>query len=126
MGLVYLLGGLFALRQAGMNWALDASVARITLEPTPARERIAATAMVAAAGLTLASGAALALLSGAAIWLFGACWATQAAYLLWAQRGYAPEDESDRRGRRRTINAFALYSLATAWVLWLGGSGRLA
>lgn len=48
-----------------------------------------------------------------------ACWGAQAVFLLWAQT--RPDT-----GTRATKNAFIIYSGVTAWVVWMGASGRLA
>ena len=61
-----------------------------------------------------------------AAWLFLASALGQAAYILvLAPRYFDLHDPPDARGRRQTINAFVIYSAATAFVLWALATGRL-
>jgi hypothetical protein len=75
--------------------------------------------------LVLTSGLALMLLQPWAILAFVVCWGAQASYLLWAQRWHRPRDPIRAHGRRQTLNAFAVYSLATLLVLSMPLAGLL-
>ena len=67
----------------------------------------------------LVAGAALALLSAWAVLAFLAGWVIQAAYLIWAARWMRPREAVADNGRRRSVDAFAAYTMATAAVLCL-------
>jgi len=125
LGVFYLLGGVVALRQVWINRYLDRALAQITLQPTPTVEHVFNGSGATIGLLTALSGLALILLHPWAVWAFGACWVAQALYLLWASRWYPPEDAIAATGRRQTINAFGLYSLATGWVIWLADAAVL-
>lgn len=125
IGIFYLIGGLVVIHRARVNWLLDDAVARISLSKTPVVERTVGVAMFVIAGLTAISGLMLALWHSWCWLPFIVCWFAQSLYLLWAQRWYAPDDEIDLAGRRRSINALAVFSVATAGVLWLALEGRL-
>lgn len=112
IGAFYLLGGLVALRQARVNLMLDRALAAVSLVTITREDRIVGAWMVAAAVLTLGSGAALLALSRWAVPVFVLCWLSQALYLLWAVR-------TKDYGRMATVQAFALYTLATLLVVWL-------
>ena len=118
IGVFYVVAGLVALRQMVFNWRLEAVFGKIF--PTPANERAADIILTLGSVLVLVSGAALVLLTRWAVSAFLACWGLQAGYLLWAQRWYSPESEEIARGRRQTINAFAVYTVATGAVLVFG------
>lgn len=118
IGGFYLVGGLFALRQARMNLLLDQALSRISLKPTSQEDRIAGVWMFAASFLTIGSGLALIFLSRWAVIVFGLCWLSQAVYLLWASR-------TEDYGRPATVNAFILYTFASALVLWFWTRGVL-
>ncbi len=75
--------------------------------------------------LTLASGVALATLSPLAPTLFIANAIVQGGYLAWAARALPPADADEARGRRQTQNAFVIYLVATAFVVWLHANGIL-
>lgn len=119
VGAFYLLGGLVSVRAARMNSMLDSAMSQISMQPVARDERIIGLWMFAASILTTASGVTLILLHGWAVWAFLACWGAQAVFLLWAQT--RPDT-----GTRATKNAFIIYSGVTAWVVWMGASGRLA
>ncbi len=126
LGAFYLFAAFVVLRQVRMNAFLDKALAAIEMKPTPVVERVANASGWVIGGLTGLSGLGLVLLHPWTVWAFLACWTVQAVYLLWAQRWYAPEDETDARGRRKTINAFAVWSVATLAVIWWTHSGLLA
>lgn len=118
LGLFYLLGGLFALRQAHANAMLDKVMAAMTPDGDSRADRIAGAWMSVGAGLTLLSGALLLLLSRWAVPAFLLCWSCQAVYLLWARR-------QDDYGRPATVRAFVGYSAAAAAVVWWASAGVL-
>lgn len=118
IGAFYLLGGLAALRQARLNLLLDKALAAANLVSISRDDRIVAVWMFVAAALTVSSGISLLLLSRWAVLLFGLCWLSQAAYLIWAvqTRDY---------GRMATIHAFGIYTVATLTVTWMARTGVL-
>jgi hypothetical protein len=123
IGVFYLLGGLMLLYQAWTNWRLQRTLPRF-LSPTPAER--AADGIIAVGGvMVLVSGAALALLSSWAVLAFLAGWAIQAGYLIWAARCHRPREAVADHGRRRSVDAFAAYTMATAAVLCLPMMGIL-
>ena len=127
MGVFYVVAGLFALRQVLINWRMErviASVLPASLASSPT-ERAADIMLAMGSVLVLASGAALLMLQPWAVLAFLACWGAQAAYLLWAQRWYRPRCPISARGRRETLNAFAVYSVATLLVLSMPMAGLL-
>ncbi len=123
MGVFYVLAGVLALRQVLINWRMERAIAAVL--PSSPTERAADVMLAMGSVLVLASGAALMLLQPWAVLVFLACWGAQAAYLLWAQRWYRPRDPISARGRRQTLNAFAVYSLATLLVLSMPLAGLL-
>jgi hypothetical protein len=127
MGVFYVLAGVFALRQVLINWRMERMIAAVlpSFPPSSMTERAADVMLAMGSVLVLASGAALMLLQPWAVLVFLACWGAQAAYLLWAQRWYRPRDPISARGRRQTLNAFAVYSLATLLVLSMPLAGLL-
>jgi hypothetical protein len=127
MGVFYVVAGLFALRQVLIKWRMERAVAAI-LPASPVSsvaERAADVMLTMGSVLVLASAAALMLLQPWAVAAFLACWSAQAAYLLWAQRWHRPRCPITARGRRETLNAFAVYSVATLLVLSLPMAGLL-
>jgi hypothetical protein len=123
MGVFYVVAGLFALRQVLINWRMERMVAAVL--PSSPTERAADVMLAMGSVLVLASGLALMMLQPWAVLAFLACWGAQAAYLLWAQRWHRPRDPITARGRRETLNAFAVYSLATLLVLSMPLAGLL-
>jgi hypothetical protein len=117
IGGCYAVAGLIALRYVLINWWLDRRFAMV-LRPSPT-ELTADVLLATGAVLLTVSGLALSVLHPWAIPAFLACWAIQAVYLLWAQRWFRPRCVASARGRRGTLHAFAIYSLATAFVLSL-------
>lgn len=117
VGVFYMAAGLITLHQAVINWRLERICA--ALFPTSLNERAADIILTVGAVLVLISGISLVLLQDWAVEAFLAAWTLQAGYLLWAQRWYRPEDEELAKGRRQTLNAFALYTVVTGGVQWL-------
>ncbi|NBW08990.1 MAG: hypothetical protein EBR82_13290 [Caulobacteraceae bacterium] len=115
IGVFYAVGGLFALWQLLSAWRIERALAFVA--PSTLAERAADVMLALGSVLVLTSGLALMLLQPWAILAFLVCWGAQAGYLLWAQRWHRPRDPICARGRRQTLNAFAVYSLATLLVL---------
>jgi hypothetical protein len=123
MGVFYVAAGLIALRQVLINWRMERTI-QVAL-PTSPVERAADVMLAMGSALVLASGVALVLLRPWAVLAFLACWGAQAAYLLWAQRWYRPRCPVTARGRRETLHAFAVYSVATLLVMSMPMAGLL-
>lgn len=117
IGGFYVVAGLIALRHILISWLLDRRFADTI--PQSASEQTADRMLAACSVLLLASGLALLMLQRWAIIAFLACWSAQAVYLLWAQRWFQPKCAVSTRGRRDTVNAFAIYSVATGVVIGL-------
>ena len=123
IGVFYLVGGLMLLYQAWANWRLQQALPRF-LSPSPIEQT--ADGIIAVGSLmVLVSGLALALLSTWAVLAFLAGWAIQAGYLIWAARCHRPREAVADHGRRRSVDAFAAYTMATAAVLCLPMLGIL-
>ena len=123
IGVFYLVGGLMLLYQASANWRLQQALPRF-LSPSPTEQT--ADGIIAVGGLmVLVSGLALALLSSWAVLAFLAGWVIQAGYLIWAARCHRPREAVADHGRRRSVDAFAAYTMATAAVLCLPMLGIL-
>jgi len=115
LGAFYIFAGLMALKQAVFNWRLERTFG--ALFPAPPAERAADAILAFGAVTVLASGVALTLLSRWSVPAFLIAWTVQAGYLTWAQRWYRPETEDAAHGRRQTLHAFGVYTLAVAAVL---------
>ena len=123
IGVVYLCGGLTLLAQAMLNWRLQRRMAALSLSSLT--EVAADTATTLAAVVVLMSGVALLALSVWAVAAFLTGWTLQAGYLFWAGRWRGARDPIAFGGRRRSLDAFALYTLATGLVLGLPLMGLL-
>lgn len=115
IGVFYAVAGLLALRQMAIGWRMELLVGRYF--PGAPVERAADIVLTLGAMLVLASGVALACLHSLAVPAFVACWTVQAGYLLWAQRWSPPEPGLMAGLRRQTLDAFAVYTVATATVM---------
>ncbi len=111
------------LYQAWMNWRLQRALS--ALWPVNLTEHLADLATGVGGLVVLASGLALALLSVWAVVAFVAGWTVQAGYLLWASRWRRPREALSHGGRRRSLDAFAIYTVATALVIGLPLTGLL-
>jgi hypothetical protein len=123
IGGCYAVAGLIALRYVLINWWLDRKFA--TVVRTSPTELTADVMLATGAVLLIISGLALSMLHPWTIPAFIVCWAAQAVYLLWAQRWFRPQGVVSARGRRDTVHAFAVYSLATTIVIGLPLAGVL-
>lgn len=115
LGAFYIFAGLMALKQAVFNWRLERTFG--ALFPAPPAERAADAILAIGAVTVLVSGLALAGLSHWSVPAFLTAWTVQAGYLTWAQRWYRPLTEDAAQGRRQTVHAFGLYTLAVAAVM---------
>lgn len=125
VGCFYVFAGAVLLHAMRMDRFLDSALAQLTLEPTPVAERVRGRMSAVIAWTTLLGGAALAILSVWAVPLFLVSALAQAGFLVWARRNDPPENEGEAAGRRRTVNAFVIYLVACALVLWLLRDGVL-
>jgi hypothetical protein len=124
IGAFYVFAGVVVMRSMAMERLMDRVLAALN-DPTDATDQMRVAVLSAGAVLTLASGAALAILSPLALPLFASNVVVQGGYLLWATRAIPPEDAASARGRAQTRNAFIIYCVATAFVVWLAAEGHL-
>jgi hypothetical protein len=120
IGFFYVIAGLLVLRAIAVSNLLDRALEAIERGKPDPKEQIKTFVLTIGAYLTAASGAALATLSSMAIILFVLNTLVQGGYLAWATKALPPEDESDRKGRQQTTNAFVIYTAVTAFIIWLG------
>ncbi len=126
VGAFYAFAGVVATRASITAAMIDRAIATISLEKISVREAARTWWLFAGAVLTFAGGLALAVQLDIAVWLFVASAVGQALYLaILAPLYFDAEEPADASGRRGTINAFAIYLVATAFVLWAGQQGRL-
>jgi hypothetical protein len=126
VGAFYAFAGVVGSRVALTSHFLDRAISAIGGKPTPRAETLQFYWLLGSALLVLAGGAALMLRIDVAAWVFLASALGQAAYILvLAPRFFDLHDPPDARGRRQTVNAFIVYSAATAFVLWALAAGRL-
>ncbi|WP_072396677.1 hypothetical protein [Hyphomicrobium sp. CS1GBMeth3] len=126
VGAFYAFAGYVATRAALTSHILDRAIAAIASTRPSNRETAQSMWLLAAATVVLAGGVALVFLLDIAAWLFLASAIGQALYLFYvAPRYFDTEDPPDPRGRRQSTNAFVLYVLATAFVLWALSTDRL-
>ncbi len=125
IGAFYIFAGVVALRALRFDGLMDTVLAALESRPPAAAERWKSAILTAGAALTLASGVALATLSPLAPTLFIANAIVQGGYLAWAARALPPADADEARGRSQTQNAFVIYFVATAFVVWLHANGTL-
>lgn len=126
LGAFYAFAGYIAGRAALTSRFMDLAIAAIgATRPHPLETRRSLW-LLSGSLMILAGGAALMLLLDVALWLFVASSAGQAVYLfVLAPRYFDLVDPPDERGRRQTTNAFVIYVVATALVLWAAVTGRL-
>ncbi|MFN0218881.1 MAG: hypothetical protein ACKVP4_08730 [Hyphomicrobium sp.] len=126
VGAFYAFAGFVATRAAIMAAFLDSAISQISMKQTPLRERSQTWWLLGAAVAIFAGGVALIVQLDVARWLFVASALGQALYLaVLAPYYFDVVDPPDAKGRKGTINAFALYLAATAFVLWAGHQGKL-
>jgi len=126
IGAFYAFAGHVATRAALTSHFVDRAIAAIAGTKTSSIEAAQSYWLLAAATLVLAGGVALLFLLDIAAWLFVASSAGQALYLfVLAPSCFDRVDPPDPAGRRRSTNAFLVYLLATAIVLWAQSDDRL-
>lgn len=125
-GAFYAIAGFLIMRAARMDHLLDKAIEAISGRPTPRAERTRSDLMTATAVMTTAAGTALLVGSAWAAPLFAAALAVLIGGHAWEGRADPPADESERLGRRRSINATLLFAAVTAGVAWFWTRGGLA
>jgi hypothetical protein len=126
LGAFYIVAGVLVVRAFAMSRLLDHAIERLTGEGDGRAAALRAAWNVATAVFTFAGGMALLLLWEGAAVLFAASLAWQALYIGWvAPRLLDPTDPPDPAEQQQAINAAAIYSAATGWVLWAWWHGRL-
>lgn len=126
IGAFYVFASFVAARVAATSLLLDRAIAAITLDKPARADVLKAYWLLAASVLLMAGGAALLVLLGLAVWAFLASALGQAVYLFYlAPRYFDAADPPDAAGRRQSTNAFVIYLVATACVVWAYGDGRL-
>lgn len=126
IGAFYVFAAFVAARASVMSLLIDRAIAAIALERLAISELLKSYWLLAASLLVMVGGAALLFLIDIAVWAFLASAIGQAAYLFYlAPRYFDAEDPPDETGRRQTTNAFVVYLIATAVVVWAYGAGYL-
>lgn len=126
IGAFYAFAGYVATRAGLTSYFIDRAIAAIALKKPTAAETAQTAWLLCAAMLILVGGVLLMLLLDLAAWAFAASSLAQVAYLFFlAPRYFDVDDPPDPRGRRQSINAFVVYTAATAFVLWAALTGRL-
>lgn len=126
LGAFYVFAGHVATRAALTSHVVDLAIAAIGAKRPSRTETAQSYWLLAAAALVLAGGVALMFLIDIAVWLFMASALGQALYLFYvAPRFFDPVDEPDAAGRRASTNAFVIYLVSTALVVWALSAGKL-
>jgi hypothetical protein len=126
VGAFYVFAGYVATRAALTSHLIDRAIAAIEGKPPSGVETAQNYWLLSAAALVLASGVTLLFLIDVAAWLFLASSVGQAIYLFYlAPRVFDVEDAPDALGGRRSTNAFVLYLVVTALVVWAVAAGEL-
>lgn len=121
-GVFWFVGGLATARALAQSRVVDLVLASLD-GGTRRRDRVRTALLGGGAILTTASGAALIGLDRLAPGLMIVNALLQAAWLLFAARAFPPEDEADRIGRRRSRNAFLVWTVATVAIVALALRG---
>jgi hypothetical protein len=126
IGAFYAFAGYVATRAALTSHFLDRAIAAIACKKPSRMETAQSYWLLSAAALVLAGGLTLLFLIDVASWFFVASALGQALYLFYlAPRFFDVEDAPDAVGRRRSTNAFVIYLVATAFVVWALSAGKL-
>lgn len=126
LGAFYAFAGHVATRAALTSHFVDRAIAAIEGKHVSRVERLQSYWLLSAATLVLASGVTLLFLIDIAAWLFLASAVGQSLYLFYlAPRHFDIEDPPDAAGRRRSINAFLIYLVATTLVVWALSDDKL-
>jgi hypothetical protein len=126
LGLFYSFAGFVAVREVQKEALLDAALTGISGAP---RDRLdqerslwlyAGAAVVGAGGLLLLIGSAL-----AAPPFLLSCLLQGLHFLVLSPRRYDRQEPVDPAGRRKSLNAFRIYALASVFVVWAALQGAL-
>lgn len=127
VGAFYVFAAYVAARASLMSLLIDRAIAAISLEKPARADVLKSYWLLAASVIVMAGGAALLVLLDIALWAFLASAIGQAVYLFHvAPRYFDAGDPPDAVGRRQSLNAFVIYLIATAFVVWAAGAGRLS
>ncbi len=126
LGGFYTFAGFVAGRAALMSRLMDNAIAAIgAKEPDPVETRRSLWLLYGSL-IILAGGGALMFLLDVAPWLFILSSIAQAIYIyVLAPRYFDVADPPDEQGRRQTTNAFIVYLVATALIVWAAANGKL-
>ena len=126
VGAFYVFAAYVGARASLMSLLIDRAIAAIALEKPARADLMKSYWLLAASVIVMAGGAALLFLLDIAMWAFLASAVGQAVYLFYvAPRYFDAEDPPDAVGRRQSVNAFVIYLIATAFVVWAASAGRL-
>lgn len=126
VGAFYAFAGIVATRAMLMSYFLDRAISALSREKLSKAEVGRSVWLGIASVFIFVGGVALAILHEAAAWIFLASATAQAVYLaILAPFIFDRADPPDGKGRQQSINAFAVYLAATAFVLWAASSGHL-
>lgn len=126
IGAFYAFAGYVATRAALMSLFVDRAIAAIGGVKPDRTDTAQSWWLLVASVVVLAGGVTLVFLMDIAAWLFLATAIGQAAYVFYvAPRFFDSEDSLDPAGRRQTTNAFIVYLVATALVVWGLSAGKL-
>lgn len=127
VGAFYVFAAYVGARASLMSLLIDRAIAAIGGTAPPRADLFKSYWLIAASVIVMIGGAALLFLLDVAVWAFLASSVGQAIYLFYvAPRYFDAEDPPDETGRRQSLNAFVLYLMATAGVVWAASAGRLA
>ena len=126
VGAFYVFAAYVGARASLMSLLIDRAIAAIGGTPPPRADLLKDYWLIFASVLVMIGGAALLFLLDVAVWAFLASSIGQAVYLFYAApRYFDVEEPPDETGRRQTFNAFVIYLVATAFVVWAASAGRL-
>lgn len=126
LGAFYCFAGLMAARAVQTDAVLDSALAGLSagrrdpLDQERSFWLFAGAAVVGAGGLLLLVGSALA----APVFLLS-CALQALHFLVLSPRRYDREEPVEPAGRRRSLQAFLIYGIATAFVVWSAAAGVL-
>jgi hypothetical protein len=127
IGIFYAFAGFVATRAGLTSYFVDSAIAAIAGGKPSKLETAQTYWLLAAASVIFAGGVALVFLLDVAAWLFLASALGQALYLFYvAPRFFDAQEPPDALGRRRSTNAFVIYVVATAFVVWALSRGELS
>ncbi len=126
IGAFYTFAGLVAARAALTSNLIDHAISAISMQK-PDRIEIHRTIwLLGQTVLIFAGGVCLMLLLEPAAWIFALTALMQALFFVaLAPLYFDAADAPDPQGRRSSMNAFVIYTAATAFVVWAAYAGRL-